>query len=73
MKVIDRACELEQWQREQDLAQHFKQQTAQEGTGTCCDCGQEIDPARLAINPYFERCVLCQNLVENGTKHARRT
>ncbi|MDN0007470.1 TraR/DksA C4-type zinc finger protein [Providencia stuartii] len=73
MKVIDRACELEQWQREQDLAHHFKQQATQAGTGICCDCGHEIDPKRLAVNPHFERCVMCQSRVENRTKHVRRT
>lgn len=73
MKIIDRACELEQWHRDRELESHFKHQAVLAGTGTCCDCGQEIDPARLAINPHFERCVLCQNLVENRTKHVRRT
>lgn len=73
MKVIDKACELEQWQREQDLVHHFKYQAIQSGTGICGDCGHEIDPMRLAINPHFERCVMCQNIVENRNKHVRRT
>lgn len=72
MKVIDSACELEQWQREQDLAHHFKQQAMQAGTGHCADCGLHIDPKRLAVNPRFERCVPCQTAVENRNKHVRR-
>ncbi|WP_336845222.1 TraR/DksA C4-type zinc finger protein [Providencia rettgeri] len=72
MKVIDKACELEQWQREQELAHHFKYQATQAGTGICTECGQAIDPKRLAINPRFERCVMCQHRVENRNSHARR-
>ncbi len=72
-RLIDSACELEQWHRERELAHHFEQMEKMAGTGACCDCGQAIEPARLAINPHFARCVMCQDIVEHRKKHVRRT
>lgn len=34
--------------------------------GTCVDCGQEIDPARLDAVPEAIRCVTCQRRFEGG-------
>ncbi|MCT8348297.1 TraR/DksA C4-type zinc finger protein [Photorhabdus temperata] len=62
-RLIDRACELEQRQRALALKAHVER-PVQAGNGICCHCGEEIDPARLAINPAFERCIDCQKQVE---------
>ncbi|PHM49362.1 TraR/DksA C4-type zinc finger protein [Xenorhabdus miraniensis] len=70
-KLMDKASELEQWHREWALAAH-RQRPAQAGKGICRDCGEAIDPARLAINPVFERCIGCQEFIEFWEKHARR-
>ncbi|MDC9620124.1 TraR/DksA C4-type zinc finger protein [Xenorhabdus sp. XENO-7] len=70
-RLIDKACALELWLREQALAAHF-QRTIQAGDGTCFDCGIPIDPARRAINPAFERCIGCQEHIEFREKHVRR-
>jgi len=32
----------------------------------CCDCGEEIEPARLKVMPFAVRCTECQ------AKHERR-
>lgn len=66
-RQIDKACELEQFYREQALAAHFDNQL-QDGTGVCLSCGEDIDPARLAVNPRFERCVTCQERFEYRKK-----
>ena len=34
---------------------------------TCClDCGEEINPKRLAANPEAVRCIACQKIKERG-------
>ena len=70
-RLIDNACELEQFYRELALAAHFDHQS-QDGTGICSSCRENIDPARLAVNPRFERCVICQEHFEFRKKHVRR-
>ena len=69
-RQIDKACELEEFYRSQALAAHFDSRSL-EGTGYCVTCGEDIDPARLAVNPHFERCVTCQEHYEHRSKHAR--
>ncbi|HJV24714.1 MAG TPA: TraR/DksA C4-type zinc finger protein [Aromatoleum sp.] len=32
--------------------------------GTCIDCGQDIDPARLSVSPTSIRCTPCQERYE---------
>ena len=35
-------------------------------TGICVNCGEEIDPRRLALVPYAMHCATCQELEERG-------
>lgn len=39
--------------------------------GTCGDCGDAIAPARLAIEPWAERCVRCQSAQEGAVPQHR--
>ena len=43
--------------------------------GICVDCGNEIAPARLEVNPAVERCIECQTKYEreHGTKEYNPT
>ena len=34
--------------------------------GTCSDCGDEIGPARLKVNPSARRCLHCQEKYEHA-------
>ena len=34
--------------------------------GRCDDCGQEIDPERLAVRPHATLCIACQRRQESG-------
>jgi RNA polymerase-binding transcription factor DksA len=34
--------------------------------GVCDDCGQQIDPERLAVRPQATLCIGCQRRQENG-------
>ncbi len=36
--------------------------------GICKNCGEEIDPERLAIMPETSLCVRCANLLESGPR-----
>jgi DnaK suppressor protein len=36
--------------------------------GICDDCGQEIDPERLAVRPQATLCITCQRRVEEGPR-----
>ena len=31
----------------------------QEGFGECGECGEDINPQRLAVNPAAQRCIDC--------------
>lgn len=63
--VIDNGCELEQLMREQAITRHQNRQRPQIGDGHCEDCGSAIPLSRLQANPYAERCIECQQLLEN--------
>lgn len=39
---------------------------AQNGTGYCIRCGENIEPERRAAMPSARRCVECQTLIERG-------
>jgi RNA polymerase-binding transcription factor DksA len=34
------------------------------GYGTCLECGDRIEPRRLAVNPAASLCISCQELLE---------
>jgi RNA polymerase-binding transcription factor DksA len=36
--------------------------------GICDDCGQQIDPERLAVRPQATLCIACQRRVEEGPR-----
>jgi len=36
--------------------------------GICIDCGAEIPEARLAVNPFAERCVDCEERYEKASR-----
>lgn len=36
--------------------------------GKCCDCGDEIEPARLEAKPDAIRCIDCQQKSERGKR-----
>jgi RNA polymerase-binding transcription factor DksA len=36
--------------------------------GTCDDCGQQIDPERLAVRPQATLCIACQRRMEEGPR-----
>ncbi|MGP1679687.1 MAG: TraR/DksA family transcriptional regulator [Burkholderiales bacterium] len=40
--------------------------------GTCADCGDEIDPARLKANPSARRCLRCQERHEHAQGQANK-
>ncbi|AUN31252.1 TraR/DksA C4-type zinc finger protein [Niveispirillum cyanobacteriorum] len=35
-----------------------------EGRTECGDCGEPIEPARLAVHPHAQRCLFCQDQIE---------
>ncbi|WP_420370650.1 TraR/DksA family transcriptional regulator [Escherichia coli] len=39
----------------------------------CSSCGMEISESRLKIIPHAERCVTCQEIVENRLKHYKNS
>ena len=36
--------------------------------GSCDDCGQQIDPERLAVRPQATMCIACQRRLEEGPR-----
>lgn len=40
--------------------------------GQCVDCGDQIDPARLAARPSAARCLRCQSKWESRPGHEHR-
>ncbi|MFO1468974.1 MAG: TraR/DksA C4-type zinc finger protein [Steroidobacteraceae bacterium] len=48
------------------------QERIAEGTyGRCTECGEAITRARLEANPSAQRCIRCQEAVENDGRNAR--
>ncbi|OUR62042.1 hypothetical protein A9Q74_06230 [Colwellia sp. 39_35_sub15_T18] len=69
--VVDKACELEQKQREQALAAArvtIEKPKELHGHRYCLDCDLELDTNRLIANPKAVRCVDCQTLLEHKNK-----
>ncbi|AXF76834.1 TraR/DksA C4-type zinc finger protein [Erwinia tracheiphila] len=59
----DYASVLEQRTRDHIIAAHIGRPVLH-GDGICIDCGEDIAPQRLTIDPGFTRCVRCQTLTE---------
>jgi DnaK suppressor protein len=70
---IDRAKQLEQWQRQRALDEQLARGRAQQtprsvdGVRVCLDCEAPIPAQRLAYLPGAVRCVQCQTLAERAT------
>jgi RNA polymerase-binding protein DksA len=52
--------------------EHALQSVAQGTYGTCENCGQSIDPARLEIMPETTLCIRCKTSGEQLTQTKRR-
>lgn len=65
MDVVDEAQQLDLDRRADALAAR-RTATAPPctTTGICCDCGDPIEPERLAALPSARRCFDCQALAE---------
>jgi len=64
---LDRASGLEMADREQALnARLNRVKEAPEESGFCNDCGEAIDPARIAALPDAVTCIDCQTLRERS-------
>jgi RNA polymerase-binding transcription factor DksA len=48
--------------------QHALQRQAEGRYGICDDCGQPIDPERLAVRPQASLCINCQRRLEEGPR-----
>lgn len=46
---------------------------AQGGYGRCTECDEDIDFARLRVNPTAQRCVPCQSRYENRDRTEHNT
>lgn len=59
---LDAATELAEREREAALddMRRLRAGRALNESGQCEDCGETIDPKRLAADPMVERCVSCQ-------------
>lgn len=70
---MDRASELEQWQRDQALARARQQAIspsfapAKRGKRLCRDCHDPIDKRRLSARPDAVRCTECQSYHDKET------
>ncbi|NKF51377.1 TraR/DksA family transcriptional regulator [Shewanella sp. WXL01] len=72
--VIDKACELEQRQRDSAIKRQL-QHTAHHGNDwqqrTCIDCYAPIGTERLVLVPNAKRCIECQLDYEHEQKKLR--
>jgi len=76
MDEIDVAQQNEELFRQSALRAHYADRldtlTAAKGRGTlprhttCCDCGDEIETARLEALPNVIRCIACQTKKERS-------
>lgn len=48
--------------------QHALRRQAEGRYGICEDCGQQIDPERLAVRPQATLCITCQRKLEEGPR-----
>ncbi|HEM6672540.1 TPA: TraR/DksA C4-type zinc finger protein [Citrobacter koseri] len=64
---LDRASGLEMADRERALnARLNRVKEVPEESGFCNDCGDAIDPARIAVLPDAVTCIDCQTLRERS-------
>lgn len=61
---IDEAQQLDADRRADALAAHRAARATAHATGICRDCGDPIDPERLAALPHAIRCLDCQRAAE---------
>lgn len=61
---IDEAQQLDTDRREAALAARRAAPATPPATGICRDCGDPIDPERLAALPHAIRCLDCQLAAE---------
>jgi DnaK suppressor protein len=47
---------------------HAMKREAEGRYGICDDCGQQIDPERLAVRPHATLCIGCQRRMEEGPR-----
>ncbi len=67
----DYASELEQQVRDRIITAHTTRNRPT-SNGICTDCGGDIEPKRLAIDPTFSRCIACQASKEKREAHIVR-
>ncbi|QUN06444.1 TraR/DksA C4-type zinc finger protein [Shewanella yunxiaonensis] len=66
MDVFDRASEKEERDRTDAIATVLEAaRPTSLATGTCVDCGEPIEPERLAVMQYAQRCISCQRQQEH--------
>lgn len=66
MDVFDRASEKEERDRTEAIAAVLEAaRPTSLATGMCVDCGDPIEPERLAALPYAQRCIGCQRQQEH--------
>lgn len=69
MDVVDEAQQLELDRRDDALAaRRVVGASPHLATGICCDCGDPIEPERLAALPSARRCFDCQALAERTAR-----
>lgn len=73
MDQLDQAQAIEEYQRNQALQQHRQRahgkphapnHASTKAQTECIDCGENIPPQRLTINPLTQRCTACQSRFE---------
>lgn len=66
MDVVDEAQQLELDRRADALAARRSKAPPLPASGICCDCGDPIEPSRLAALPFARRCIDCQTAAERN-------
>lgn len=70
---VDAATALSEREREAAVADYRRLRAARSlnESGRCADCGDAIDPRRLALDAMVERCVSCQSEHEQRARSYR--
>lgn len=78
MELMECAQRLAEWLNDQALARARRQDQATEeqafvqGDVVCVDCGCRIPDERLIVVPGACRCVDCQEMTEQRSRHIAR-